>query len=30
MPKGTLADSQARAAMAISMNAAFSKRLPGA
>lgn len=29
MPKGSLADSQARAAMAISMNAAFSKRLAG-
>lgn len=29
MPKGTLADSQARAAFAIQFNAGFSKRLPG-
>jgi hypothetical protein len=29
MPKGTLADSQARAAFAISYNAGWSKRLPG-
>lgn len=29
MPKGTLADSQARANFAIQYNAAFSKRLPG-
>ena len=29
MPKGTLADSQARAAFAIQYNAGFSKRLPG-
>ena len=29
MPKGTLADSQARAAASIAYNAAYSKRLPG-
>lgn len=29
MPKGTLADSTARAAFAIQYNAAYSKRLPG-
>lgn len=29
MPKGTLADSQNRAAAAIAFNAAYSKRLPG-
>ena len=29
MPKGTLADSQARSNFAIQFNAAYSKRLPG-
>jgi hypothetical protein len=29
MPKGTVADSQARASFAIAYNAAYSKRLPG-
>lgn len=29
MPKGSVADAQARSAMAIAYNAAYSKRLPG-